>query len=86
MATLTELLFELVEVSPNNSKIVSNEKHDSIESKIFDLFENQYDLICGNPIVNRSYLVCDEPFCFTPDLLFEKFKLWFDVEQRYKTI
>ena len=73
MATLTELLFEVVDsvdISPT-FKIVSNEPQMSIERKMIELEENPYHLICGNPLDGRLYLVTDIHIGLNPDLLFE---------------
>ena len=73
MATLTELLFEVVD-SVNTSatfKIVSNEPQMSIERKMIELEEKPYELVCGNPLENRLYLVTSFHIGLNPDLLFE---------------
>lgn len=71
MATLTDLVFELVDCKPANPVILSEEKEFSIARKLSEHFENAYILTCGNPIIGRLYLICDERFNPIPDLLFE---------------
>ena len=73
MATLTELLFEVVD-SVNTSatfKIVSNEPQMPITRKMIESGDDCYELVCGNPLENRLYLVTSYRTGLYPDLLFE---------------
>ena len=77
MATLTELLFEVVDSVNTGAtyKIVSNEPQMPIERKMLECEDDPYDLICGTPIEGRLYLVTKFHTGLYADLLFEHVSL-----------
>lgn len=73
MATLTDLLFEVVDAQQTGAtfKIVSNEPWMPIERKMIEQEDDPYQIVCGNPLDGAIYLVTSCLLSLRPDLLFE---------------